>query len=94
VAEDMGLATEEVRAIEIAAMVHDIGKLRVPAEILTKPGILSPLEMNFIEEHSRAGYEILKGIAFPGDVAQIVLQHHERLDGLDILTPCGESRSS
>ncbi|NTW29217.1 MAG: PAS domain-containing protein [Coriobacteriia bacterium] len=81
IAEDMRLPEKDVQAIEIAALIHDIGKLRVPAEILMKPGLLTPLERGFIEEHARAGFEILKGVAFPKDVAQFVLQHHERMDG-------------
>jgi PAS domain S-box-containing protein len=80
-AQKMNLSEEEIAGIEMAAIVHDIGKLAVPAEILTKPGALSPIEFALIREHPAAGYGILKDIAFPWPVSDIVLQHHERLDG-------------
>jgi PAS domain S-box-containing protein/putative nucleotidyltransferase with HDIG domain len=81
IAEEMGLSEAEAEGIEIAGLVHDIGKLSVPAEILNKPGRLSPTEFALIEEHSRSGYEILRDIDFGWPVAETVLQHHERLDG-------------
>jgi PAS domain S-box-containing protein/putative nucleotidyltransferase with HDIG domain len=81
IAEEMGLADGDVDAIEMAALVHDIGKLSVPAEILTRPGMLSAIEFALIKQHSQAGYEILKDIDFDWPVADIVLQHHERMDG-------------
>lgn len=81
IAEEMGLEPEDVHAIEIAALVHDIGKLSVPAEILIKPGALSATEFALIRQHSRAGYEILRDIDFGWPIADIVLQHHERIDG-------------
>ena len=65
----------------MAGIVHDIGKIHIPAEILSKPGALSHLEYDFVKLHSQAGYDILKGIDFPWPIAQTVLQHHERLDG-------------
>jgi HD-GYP domain-containing protein (c-di-GMP phosphodiesterase class II) len=68
-------------AVEMAAVVHDIGKLSIPSEILTRPGELSALEFAFIHEHPTHGYDILKDIPFPWPVANIVLQHHERMDG-------------
>jgi putative nucleotidyltransferase with HDIG domain len=80
-AEEMGLSDEEIVGIEMAALVHDIGKLGVPAEILTKPGQISANEFAIIKEHSEFGYGILKDIAFPWPVAETVLQHHERMDG-------------
>jgi PAS domain S-box-containing protein len=67
--------------LRIAGMLHDIGKLSVPAEILSKPTALSKIELELIREHPKAAYEILADIAFPGPVAEIVLQHHERQDG-------------
>jgi PAS domain S-box-containing protein/putative nucleotidyltransferase with HDIG domain len=76
---EMGLDSDSVAAVEMAA--HDIGKLAVPAEILTKPGALSGSEFDMIKDHSRQGYEILKEITFPWPIADIVLQHHERMDG-------------
>jgi putative nucleotidyltransferase with HDIG domain len=81
IAVRMGLAQRDVDAVELAGLLHDIGKLCVPAEILTKPGGLSPSEFNLVKEHSSKGYEILKDIAFPWPIADIVLQHHERMDG-------------
>lgn len=78
---EMGLDDSAADAVEIAGLVHDIGKLSVPAEILTKPSSLSPIEIRLIHEHSRSGYEILKDISFVWPVADIVLQHHERIDG-------------
>ena len=80
-AEDMGLSPDETAGVEMAAVVHDIGKLSVPAEILNKPGTLLEIEFALIRQHPTAGYEILKDIAFPWQVAESVLQHHERLDG-------------
>ena len=81
IAEEMGLSEDEVDGIEVAALVHDIGKLAVPAEILTKPGALSEVEFELIKEHARAGYDILKDIDFGWPIADMVLQHHERMDG-------------
>jgi PAS domain S-box-containing protein/putative nucleotidyltransferase with HDIG domain len=81
IAEEMGLPADEVEAIEVAALVHDVGKLSVPAEILTKPGTLSETEFQLIRVHSQGGYEILKDIDFDWPVADIVVQHHERMDG-------------
>lgn len=81
IAEEMGMAEDDVAAIEVSALVHDIGKLAVPAEILTKPGRISKTEFELIKVHSQAGHDILKDIDFAWPVADIVLQHHERLDG-------------
>ncbi len=81
IARRMGLDEDTVEAVRPAAVVHDIGKIYVPAEILTKPGRLSEIEFMLIKNHSAAGYEILRSINFPWDIATIVRQHHERLDG-------------
>jgi PAS domain S-box-containing protein len=81
IAIEMGLPRHDVAAVEMAAVVHDIGKLSVPAEILSRPTKLSELEMSLVREHPNNGYQILKDIPFPWPVAEIVLQHHERLDG-------------
>lgn len=81
IAAKMKLSTEEINSIRIAGILHDVGKISIPAEILSKPTRLTDLEMNLMKTHSEAGYEILKGISFPWPVAQIVLQHHERMDG-------------
>lgn len=79
-AAEMGLDDENREGLRIAALVHDIGKLRVPMEILSKPGYLAPIEMELIRDHPRAGFEILSEIPFPWPVEEIILQHHERLD--------------
>lgn len=82
IAEEMGLSKDQVHGLWIAAILHDIGKaLAVPIEILSKPGKLTEQEMGLIRQHPRAGYEVLKDVEFPWPVAEIVYQHHERLDG-------------
>lgn len=81
IARQMGLSEERVHAIHLAGVVHDLGKIQVPAEILSKPGKLNDIEYALIKFHPQAGYEILKGINFPWPIARMVLQHHERLDG-------------
>lgn len=80
-ARKIGLPEAQVHGIHLAGMVHDLGKIRIPAEILSNPGRLNEIEFSLIKMHPRAGYDILKGINFPWPIAQIVLQHHERLDG-------------
>ena len=65
----------------MAALVHDIGKVAIPSEILTKPTHLTALEMQFVQGHVESGYQILKDIPFPWPIAEMVRQHHERLDG-------------
>ncbi len=81
VAERMGLPAEQLEAIRVAGALHDIGKASIPSEILSKPGPLTELEMSIIKEHPESAYQILKGIPFAGPVAEIVLEHHERMDG-------------
>ncbi|MCE5181243.1 MAG: response regulator [Betaproteobacteria bacterium] len=81
IAKELQLPAEQVEGIHLAGVVHDVGKIRVPAEILTKPGKLTGLEFSIIKEHAQSGYEILSNIDFPWPIAEIVLQHHERLDG-------------
>lgn len=81
IAGQMGLSDEEQQAIHLAGLVHDLGKIRVPAEILSKPGRLNEIEYGLIKVHPQAGYDILKGIDFFWPIAQMVLQHHERIDG-------------
>ena len=80
-AKKLGLPEEQIDAIQTAAAVHDIGKIYVPSEILSKPGTLTKLEFDLIKVHPAMGYEILEAIDFPWPVSEIVLQHHERLDG-------------
>jgi putative nucleotidyltransferase with HDIG domain len=81
IAEDMGLTENLIEGLRIAGLLHDIGKISVPAEILSKPGKITQDEYNIIKQHCQIGYEILKGIEFPWPVAQIVLQHHEKMNG-------------
>jgi PAS domain S-box-containing protein/putative nucleotidyltransferase with HDIG domain len=80
-ARELGFSTEQIEGIRVTGIVHDIGKIAVPAEILSKPGKISPMEFNLIKVHSQVGYDILKDIEFPWPVAQAVLQHHERFNG-------------
>jgi len=77
----MGFTPEFVDGLEVMGFLHDIGKIIVPAEILSKPGALNEFEFNIIKAHAQAGYNILKGIEFPWPVATATIQHHERLDG-------------
>ena len=81
IAEHMGLSAELIKGLRIAGLLHDIGKISVPAEILSKPGKITKDERNIMKNHCRVGYDILKGIEFQWPVAKIVLQHHERMDG-------------
>lgn len=81
IAVEMGLSREAVNAVRMAATVHDIGKIRIPSEILSKPGKIDQFEFSIIKTHSQAGFDILNKIEFPWPVAKIVLQHHERLNG-------------
>lgn len=81
IARQLGWEDEAVQALYMAGMVHDIGKVAVPSEILTKPTRLTELEMRMVQEHAETGYQILKDIPFPWPIADMVRQHHERLDG-------------
>lgn len=81
IARKMGLDNDSVQALYMAGMVHDIGKVAVPSEILTKPSHLTELEMQMVQGHVESGYQILKDIPFPWPIAEMVRQHHERLDG-------------
>ena len=81
IAQELGLGAEETKGIEVAAMLHDIGKIVVPAQILSKPAKLSAAEFELIKAHPQAGVDIVAGIDFPWPVARTILQHHERLDG-------------
>ena len=80
-AKEMGLSEERIHGLHLAGVVHDLGKISIPAEILSKPGKLTSIEFQLIQGHAQAGYEILKDIDFPWPIATIVRQHHERLDG-------------
>lgn len=81
IGEEMGLASEVIEGIHFGGLIHDIGKISVPVEILCKPGRITDVEFGLIKNHAEAGYQIIKGIAFPWPVADMVRQHHERLDG-------------
>ena len=81
IASEMGLEENIVKGIRMAGLLHDIGKMSIPADILNKPGKVTELEFNLIKEHTTVGYNILKDIEFERPIAQIVLQHHERMNG-------------
>lgn len=81
IAKEMYLPEEWVRGIQVAALIHDIGKIYVPAEILSRPSQLTVSEFALVKTHPSVGYDILKTIEFPWPIADVVLQHHERLDG-------------
>ncbi|MBA7558210.1 Cyclic di-GMP phosphodiesterase response regulator RpfG [subsurface metagenome] len=81
IAQEMKLPEDKIEGIRIAALVHDIGKINIPAEILSNPSKLNDMEFSLIKNHPKVGYDILRKIDFPWPVARIVLQHHERLDG-------------
>lgn len=81
IADRMGFDADRREGIRLAGLLHDIGKLHIPAEILAKPTRLSAAEFSLIKDHSRAGWEILRRIEFPWPLADMVLQHHERMDG-------------
>jgi PAS domain S-box-containing protein len=78
---ELGLAGDRCKGLEVIGLLHDIGKITVPSELLSKPGALMPVELEIIEAHAEAGYHILKDVEFPWPVAKSILQHHERLDG-------------
>jgi putative nucleotidyltransferase with HDIG domain len=81
IAGEMGLRPEQIEGLSIAAMLHDIGKVFIPLEILNKTGSLTEMETTLIQAHPQAGHNLLQNLDFSQPVAQIVLQHHERLDG-------------
>jgi len=81
IAREMGFDADRVEGIRLGGIIHDVGKIYVPAEILNRPGKLTAPEFEIIKSHPEVGYEIIKGVQFPWPVAQMVYQHHERLDG-------------
>jgi PAS domain S-box-containing protein len=81
IATEMGLPQEKIDGIRMAGSIHDIGKLSIPAEILSKPTKLTDIEFSLIKEHSRSGYEMLKDVESPWPLAEIIYQHHERMNG-------------
>ena len=81
IATEMGLTTDQIDGVRMAGVIHDLGKISVPAEILSKPTKLTNLEFRLIKTHAQSGYDILKNIEFPWPIARMVLEHHERMDG-------------
>ena len=77
----MGVAKDVIEGIRVAGIIHDIGKISIPSEILSKPGRLTDVEFALLKSHAQIGYDILKNIDFPWPVPEIVHQHHERMDG-------------
>ncbi len=81
IAKEMGFSRDKIMGIRMAGVLHDIGKIAIPVEILSKPGRLSKTEFELIKNHPQVGYDILNSIKFPWPLSQIILQHHERIDG-------------
>lgn len=81
IAAEMGLAEDRIAGLATGGLLHDIGKVQIPSDILIKPGRLNAIEFEMIKSHSQAGYQILKSIPFPWPIADMIVQHHERLDG-------------
>jgi PAS domain S-box-containing protein len=81
IAKEMGLSSDMIHGLRLAGTLHDLGKINIPADILSKPGKLSLLEYELIKTHPQTGYDVLKPVEFPWPIADMVLQHHERLDG-------------
>lgn len=81
IGREMKLSVSQIHGLYLAGVIHDVGKIGIPIEILNKPGQITKTESELIQAHVRSGYEIIKGIDFPWPIAQIVLQHHERMDG-------------
>ena len=81
IARKMGLDEDRVHGLHLAASIHDLGKVGIPAEILSKPGRLTAIQYSLVKEHAQMGYEIVRGVQFPWPIAEMVLQHHERMDG-------------
>lgn len=81
IATELGLSYERIDGIRMAGTIHDIGKLSIPSEILTKPSKLNSIEYSMVKEHSHSGYEVLKNVEYDLPLAEIIYQHHERMDG-------------
>jgi putative nucleotidyltransferase with HDIG domain len=81
IGRELGLPAERIEGMRLAALIHDIGKIYVPAEILNRPGRLTPAEFEIIKSHPGVGYDIVKDVKFPWPVGDMIVQHHERLDG-------------
>lgn len=81
IAEEIGMPDFQIEGLRLTAAIHDLGNLKIPADILNKPGKLSALEFELIKSHAKIGHDILSGIEFPWPIADIILQHHEHMDG-------------
>jgi putative nucleotidyltransferase with HDIG domain len=81
IGERLGLSPDRLKGLYLAGLIHDVGKISIPAEILNRPGKLSDKEFALIKDHAKAGFEILQDVDFPWPVQEAILQHHERLDG-------------
>ena len=81
IARELDLPEDTIHGIELASTIHDVGKIAIPVEILTKPGKLSKVEFMLVQGHVEAGYDIIKNIQFPWPIARMILEHHERMDG-------------
>ena len=81
IAEELGFSKDQIDAVYMAGLIHDLGKISIPSEILSKPTALTEIEFSIIKSHPQVGYEILKDVEFNWPIAQILHQHHERLDG-------------
>jgi PAS domain S-box-containing protein/putative nucleotidyltransferase with HDIG domain len=81
ISAEMGLDKEKIESIEIAALIHDIGKINLPTSILTRPGRLSEIEYDMVKTHAQLGHDMLSRVEFPWPIADIILQHHERING-------------
>ena len=81
IGEELGMAKHQLEGLRVGALIHDIGKIAIPSELLARPGMLSDLEFSLIQVHAQAGYDIMKGVSFPWPISEMILQHHERLDG-------------
>ncbi len=81
IAQEMNLGDTRIEGIKLGSLIHDIGKIKSPAELLAKPSTLSEIEFSLIREHTTIGYEILKDVDFPWPIADIAHQHHERMNG-------------
>lgn len=77
----LGLDQERVHGLRLAASIHDLGKIGIPAEILNRPGRLTPIQLSLVQEHAQLGFEMIKNVQFPWPIADMVHQHHERMDG-------------
>jgi len=78
---ELGFDEDRQQGLQVAGHLHDVGKISIPSEILSKPGTLTAIEYLLVQGHARSSYDVLKGVAFPWPVAQVALQHHERMDG-------------